>query len=67
MSKSKLVTIHEAAQTGILPENTLRKLCRKNEVPCLHVGTRTYINLEVLMDYLSDPKTFLQKDGEKNE
>ena len=36
-----LMTIHEAAKTGIMPENTLRRMCRSNDVPCLHIGRRT--------------------------
>ena len=61
-----LMTIHEAAQTGIMPENTLRRMCRNNEVPCLHIGNRTFINLDVLISFLSDPQNYLN-GGKANE
>ncbi|MDE6591908.1 MAG: helix-turn-helix domain-containing protein [Oscillospiraceae bacterium] len=56
-----LMTIHEAAQTGIMPENTLRRMCRNNEVPCLHVGKRTFINLNVLVEFLNNPDNYIKK------
>ena len=58
-----LITIHEAAKTGILPENTLRRMCKNNEVPCLHIGKRTLINLDVLVSYLNDPKNYFKDVG----
>lgn len=58
-----LMTIHEAAQTGIMPENTLRRMCRNNEVPCLHIGKRTLINLDVLVSYLNDPQNYFKGAG----
>lgn len=60
-----LMTIHEAAQTGIMPENTLRRMCRNNEVPCLHIGRRTLINLDVLVAFLNDPQNYF-KGAEAN-
>lgn len=62
----KLITIHEAAQTGLIPENTLRRLCKSNKVPCLHIGNRTFINLDVLISFLSDPQNYLN-GGKANE
>lgn len=58
-----LMTIHEAAKTGIMPENTLRRMCKNNEVPCLHIGRRTLINLDVLVSYLNDPKNYFKDVG----
>lgn len=60
-----LMTIHEAAQTGIMPENTLRRMCRNNEVPCLHIGRRTFINYDVLVSFLNGPNNYF-KEGEIN-
>ncbi len=59
-----LMTIHEAAKTGIMPENTLRRMCKNNEVPCLHIGRRTFINLDVLVAFLNDPGNYV-KDSQK--
>lgn len=55
-----LMTIHEAAKTGIMPENTLRRMCRNNEVPCLHIGRRTFINFDVLVSFLNDPNNYIK-------
>lgn len=55
-----LMTIHEAAKTGIMPENTLRRMCRNNEVPCLHIGKRTLINFDVLVAFLNDPNNYIK-------
>lgn len=60
MKTVSLMTIHEAAKTGIMPENTLRRLCKNNEVPCLHIGRRTLINLDVLVAFLNDPQNYFK-------
>lgn len=60
-----LMTIHEAAKTGIMPENTLRRMCKNNEVPCLHIGKRTLINFDVLVSFLNDPDNYI-KGAEAN-
>lgn len=58
-----LMTIHDAAKTGIMPENTLRRMCRNNEVPCLHIGRRTFINLDLLVSFLNDPNTYAREEN----
>lgn len=55
-----LMTIHEAAKTGIMPENTLRRMCRSNDVPCLHIGRRTLINYDLLIAFLNDPSNYVK-------
>lgn len=59
----QLMTIHEAAKTGIMPENTLRRMCKNNEVPCLHIGKRTLINFDVLVSFLNDPDNYVKEAG----
>ena len=49
-----LMTIHE---------NTLRRMCRNNEVPCLHIGRRTFINLDLLVSFLNDPNTYAREEN----
>lgn len=56
----KLMTIKEAAKTGIMPENTLRRMCRSNDVPCLHIGRRTLINYDLLVAFLNDPSNYVK-------
>lgn len=58
-----LMTIHEAAKTGIMPENALRRMCKNNEVPCLHIGKRTLINFDVLVSFLNDPDNYVKEAG----
>lgn len=60
-----LMTIHEAAKTGIMPENTLRRMCRNNEVPCLHIGRRTFINLDVLVSFFNNPDNYFKEAGKQ--
>ena len=59
----QLMTIREAAKTGIMPENTLRRMCKNNEVPCLHIGKRTLINFDVLVSFLNDPDNYVKEAG----
>ncbi|MBR6695973.1 MAG: helix-turn-helix domain-containing protein [Oscillospiraceae bacterium] len=54
----RLMTIHEAAQTMQIPENTLRRMCKNNNVPCLHIGRRTLINYDLLVSFFSDPNNY---------
>lgn len=58
----KLMTIKEAAKTGIMPENTLRRMCRNNDVPCLHIGRRTLINYDLLVAFLNDQNNYIKGD-----
>lgn len=51
VKRLKLMTIKECAKTGLIPENTLRKLCRDNKVPCIKIANRTLICYEALIDY----------------
>lgn len=52
----KLMTIKEVAKTGIMPENTLRRLCKADKVPCINIGRRTLICYDALVDYLKNIK-----------
>lgn len=36
-----------------LNENTLRFLCKSGQIPCIKVGSKTLINWNVLMEYLT--------------
>lgn len=52
----KLMTIKEVAKTGVMPENTLRRLCKANRVPCIKISNRTLICYDALVDYLYNLK-----------
>lgn len=47
-------TIRETAKMGILNENALRKLCHEKKLPGLWIGTRFYINIEMLREQLNN-------------
>ena len=48
----KMVTIREAAKTGILPENALRVMVRNGEIPAVYSGKKAFINYTNLCVYL---------------
>ena len=36
----KMMTIHQIAQTGLLPENALRVMVRNGEIPAVYSGSK---------------------------
>ena len=48
-----LMSIREAASTGILPENAIRTLVRTGQIPVIRSGGRAYLNFENLCKQLS--------------
>lgn len=60
--KVTLITIREAAKRGILPENTLRRLCKNDLVPCLHIGSRTLINPDLLVAFLNSSDMYKKRE-----
>lgn len=50
----KMVTIREAAKTGILPENALRVMVRNGEIPAVYSGKKAFINYNNLCSYLQN-------------
>lgn len=49
----KMMTIRQAAATGILPENALRTLNKQGRLPAVQVGSTTYINYTALCNMLN--------------
>ena len=47
-------TIRQTAKLGVVSEYCLRLMNARGELPCIHVGNRTYVNVDVLMQQLSD-------------
>ena len=35
------------------------------EVPCLHIGRRTFINLDVLVSFLNNPDNYFKEAGKQ--
>lgn len=50
----KMVTIREAAKTGILPENALRVMVRNGAIPAVYSGKKAFINYNNLCSYLQN-------------
>ena len=50
----KLLSIKKTARTGILPENTLRRMVLQNQIPgTVHVGKKVLINVDRLIEMLN--------------
>ncbi len=48
--------LRDAAAISGLSYNHLRLLCLRNEIVCMRVGNRWYINMEKLAEYLNGEK-----------
>lgn len=46
-------TIRQTAKLGIVSEYALRLMDARGELPSIHVGNRTYINVDALMEQLN--------------
>lgn len=54
-NKPKFCTIRETAAEGVLNESTLRVLAKANLLPGFSIGTRWYVNVNVLVNMLDNP------------
>ena len=52
----KMRTIREVAATGLLSEYSLRLMEKQGKLPCIHVGKKCLINLDLLIQQLNNPK-----------
>jgi hypothetical protein len=48
-----MMTVREAARTGILPEHALRVLLKQGKLPVIYIGKKALINYDRLCDQLS--------------
>jgi len=48
----RMVTIRQAAATGILPEHCIRTMVKTGEIPCVYAGTKALLNLDKLIERL---------------
>ncbi len=51
----KMLTIRQAAATGILPEHSLRQLVRDRKIAFITVGNKALINYTALCRQLEQP------------
>ena len=48
----KMMTVREIAQTGLLPENTIRVMLRNGQIQAVYSGKKALINFDNLCAYL---------------
>lgn len=53
MRKLQLMSIREAAQTGILSEYALRMMIKRGELPAIFVGKKALINYDALCNMIA--------------
>ncbi|MCH5193714.1 MAG: excisionase family DNA-binding protein [Oscillospiraceae bacterium] len=53
MRKLHLMSIREAAQTGILSEYALRMMIKRGELPAIFVGKKALINYDALCNMIA--------------
>ena len=54
MDAPRMLTIREAARTGILPEHAIRQGVKRGEIPHIMIGTRALVNYDKLVRMLND-------------
>lgn len=48
----KMMTIRQIAETGLLPENTIRVMLRNGQIQAVYSGKKALINFDNLCAYL---------------
>lgn len=48
----KMMTVRQIAQTGLLPENTIRVMLKNGQIRAVYSGKKALINFDNLCDYL---------------
>lgn len=49
----RMMSIRKTAKTGILPENALRAMLKKGELPGCYCGVKYMVNLDRLVEMLN--------------
>ena len=50
----RMLTIRQAAKTGILPEHTLRRMVRDGTCPHILIGNKALVNYDKLLQVLKE-------------
>jgi excisionase family DNA binding protein len=61
--KPVMLTVRQAAATGVLPERTIRRLIAEKKIPILRSGRTQYINYGKLLDALNNDASGLWERG----
>lgn len=48
----KMMTVRQIAETGLLPENTIRVMLRNGQIQAVYSGKKALINFDNLCAYL---------------
>lgn len=65
-SNAKMVTIRQVAQMGIMPEATLRRMVKRNQIPGFYSGKRFLVNVSALNEMLNSPESVSQLSDKSN-
>ena len=60
-TKPLMLTVRQAAATGVLPERTLRRLIATKKIPVFRSGKTQYLNYSMLLEALNDPSSAIWK------
>ena len=52
----RMMTVRQVAKTGVLPENTIRVMLKRGELPAIFSGTTAYINFDLMCEQLRSLK-----------
>ena len=52
----KMMTVRQIASTGILPENTIRVMLKRGDLPAIYSGNTAYINFDLMCEQLRNLK-----------
>lgn len=63
---NKLMTIREAAKTGIMSEYALRRFAKQGKLPAIYMGNRCYINIEQLKKQIDNLQGNLYQESNLN-
>lgn len=50
----RMMTIRQVAATGLMSENSLRRMEKEKRLPCVYSGNRCYVNVTRLIDQLNN-------------
>lgn len=48
----RMMTVRQIAETGLLPENTIRVMLKNGQIQAVYSGKKALINFDNLCDYL---------------
>lgn len=50
---SKMMSIKQVAQTGLLPKHALRQMAKQGKLPAIYIGNKCLVNYDLLIKQLN--------------